>query len=355
MANQTPQQLIALSTGFQIFQGSPALAAEVYLLAKIAGASTDPSTLANLATCFWCKNENFLAEVTTYLLSVQAGGSTDPRVLQTAASGYTLLFGTEWRVELYLICQWALNSGVVPNCDPQTLMANAKCLLNCLSDFNLRSIRAYLLCQIANNTKVSPPPALATPDLLLQDFESGVIPAGWVTESGAPNYGFVPALLGNFSLGLAAGIDAARGPWAVAQDEVFGFFYFRFAALGASALLEVRTAGAVEELALFVEANGRLTVLDAGGAHSATTVGTMTPNQLFFIWFHYKKGSGANAICSAAFSTTLSEPVSGNNFASLANGSSIAQVQRVVFMTGGAIQFIIDHVGIATFDMPNGW
>ena len=183
--NAAPGNLPALSPQFQIFQGSPALAAEVYLLAKIAGASTDPSTLAGQAACFWCKNENFLQEVTTFLLASIAGGSTNAQTLMTAASSYTVLFGLQWRVELQLICQWALNKGMIASCNPQALMNNSKCLNDCLGVFTLMSIRAYLLCQLALNGVGGP----------------NLIPGGSIFVGGQFNINVIPNTLYNVCWG----------------------------------------------------------------------------------------------------------------------------------------------------------
>jgi hypothetical protein len=70
----------------------------------------DPSTLPNVATCFFeCVPDGMHKAIQTYLIAQIAnslvGTSTDPQVLMTAAAKFQLLRGMEDQVMIYLLCQ----------------------------------------------------------------------------------------------------------------------------------------------------------------------------------------------------------------------------------------------------------
>jgi len=67
----------------------------LYLLAVIAGGSTDPATLATEAACFVCLDENQKKLVNTYLLCQAANGGAAPTecLMETVPAGNEQLFG----------------------------------------------------------------------------------------------------------------------------------------------------------------------------------------------------------------------------------------------------------------------
>ncbi len=65
----------------------------------------EPTDLMDLSRCFLCLNESQREAVKTYLLAVIAGGSTDPGTLMEEAKCFTCL--TPKQLELlqpYLMC-----------------------------------------------------------------------------------------------------------------------------------------------------------------------------------------------------------------------------------------------------------
>ena len=188
------------------------------------------------------------------------------------------------------------------------------------------------------------------PDIFMQDFESGTIPSGWTTSAGSPNYGYTPALSGNYSLNCsnASSVYTILSP---TRSELYFFAQIKLDTLTAGGFIILNPNSCFE---MYILATGAMRVFDMGFAHQATTVSTMATNQLYYIWMHYKAGSGANATCTFAFNTSLSEPTSGNNFASVPTANSTNLINfTTIYSTGG--NTIIDHIGSATFDMPNGW
>jgi hypothetical protein len=74
----------------------------------------DPNALiaASTAAKFCCPSPVTLIEIQTYLLAVIAGGSTDPNTLASQAKGFqTLSHETLLQVQTFLLCQIAAASG----------------------------------------------------------------------------------------------------------------------------------------------------------------------------------------------------------------------------------------------------
>lgn len=94
------------------------------------------------------------------------------------------------------------------------------------------------------------------------------------------------------------------------------------------------------------------------GTANATTVSTLTFGTQYYVWAHYLKGSGANAVADVAFSTTKVRPTSGNGFAQVTTGSRTANVTDIgIFINdisfGSAITGIIfDSHSITQLSQP---
>ena len=66
----------------------------------------DPAALTKAAACFQCIPKEMQEDVELYLLAVIAGGSTDPKVLSAAAAGFRGVANKD-EVRLYLLCKAA--------------------------------------------------------------------------------------------------------------------------------------------------------------------------------------------------------------------------------------------------------
>jgi len=82
--------------------------------------SCEPADLAEAAACFTCLTREQKELVRLYLLAVIAGGSTDPATLATEAACFVCLDENQKKlVNTYLLCQ-AANGGAAPtDCDAQ--------------------------------------------------------------------------------------------------------------------------------------------------------------------------------------------------------------------------------------------
>lgn len=68
--------------------------------------SCEPADLAELAKCFMCLTPDEREAIKTYLLAVIAGGSTDPETLAESAKCFKCMdLPTHKAVQNYLLCQ----------------------------------------------------------------------------------------------------------------------------------------------------------------------------------------------------------------------------------------------------------
>jgi len=118
-------------------------------------------------------------------------------------------------------------------------------------------------------------------------------------------------------------------------------------------VLMMADSGGGEMASVIVQA-GKLRI--KCGTATADTATSITANTTNYIWMHYLKGTGANAVADVGFALhpTKTRPTSGGTFASLANGTSTANVQ-VFRLGGGDLTFggaeagaIYDNVSMTT-------
>lgn len=107
-------------------------------------------------------------------------------------------------------------------------------------------------------------------------------------------------------------------------------FKFRITATAAEIrILSFRNSSGDSELAfLNTGLSGQLTV-SIGGA-SASTVSVLATDTTYNVWLRFKTGSG-DAVISVGFTTSDTEPTSGNDFASVTNGTQATSCSRVQF------------------------
>jgi hypothetical protein len=107
--------------------------------------------------------------------------------------------------------------------------------------------------------------------------------------------------------------------------------------------------------AVVVNSDGKVTCEDMVGGIFQTTVAAMVPNTTYRIWFHFKKGTGSNAIGEVWFDASDTRPASGsNNWAGGTNGQATGDVDHCTFQnTGGgdtSKDITFDNVQSSTTD-----
>ena len=122
-------------------------AARLWLLATIAGTSTDPATLRDNAKCLDCVPIGTLLSIRIYLLTLIAGGSQDPKTLIDNAKCFKrncFPLGARPVVQVWILTQIA---GV--SSDASFLIEQSKQIRCCVPRGSFLAIEVYLLCLIA--------------------------------------------------------------------------------------------------------------------------------------------------------------------------------------------------------------
>lgn len=136
--NLTARQLSVGAAPFRPIYGHLALAAKVYLLARINGLVITPAALEAAAACYQCIPNSARLDVETYLIAGDAG-LVDTAAMTRQIGPYKSLFQIRDQVELYLLNVLAGSLSVA------TIVAGSKCL-TCLSTGRLEEIYIRLLC-----------------------------------------------------------------------------------------------------------------------------------------------------------------------------------------------------------------
>lgn len=135
-----------------------------------------------------------------------------------------------------------------------------------------------------------------------------------------------------------------------AQDEVWVYFLLHPVALRPSDNTYVMWMNTNQSLAnLVVDGTGQLV---ANSDHSTNTISTVTNGGTYHVWYHYKKGSGGDAVFGVAFSIDGTRPTSGNNFAEYTTSARTSQVTALElgdFPTGNnaTYELIFDKVRVS--------
>lgn len=210
------------------------------------------------------------------------------------------------------------------------------------------------------------PPYLLPPNLLSQDFESGTLPSGWSSVAGAPNYGYpsppdpqLGKLNSHFCMALPAANDHAKGTIAATGDIRVYFQWQQLSECNIDCRMFSIEDGTTYALKVDWNAsNKRLSISDTAAAHTSFPTVPVAVNTWYNVWLHYTVGSGANAVLSIGFDTSLKEPTSGTaNYAEILNGASTITPDRIVAWNGngGGAVYLFDRVGVSTLTMANGW
>lgn len=125
------------------------MAVKIWLLATIAGTTTDPAALRELAKCLDdCLPPGTILGINVYLLTVISSSSTsDPQTLANNARCFRQPCVTSTMRAAMQI--WILTQIAGVSADPTFLLNSAKCIMECMPVGSMLAVEAYLLCQIA--------------------------------------------------------------------------------------------------------------------------------------------------------------------------------------------------------------
>lgn len=194
------------------------------------------------------------------------------------------------------------------------------------------------------------------PYILEENFEGTGFENTWTIEGGGtvdPDYTGV-VLNGSQSLRVAstnvamarARHDFPSGPY----SELWGYFRLQMIALPSTTrqFFRLRDGSATVVFTLQVTSGGMIGVV-AGGT-GGNTVSAVTAGNTFNFWWHWKKGTGSNAIGSVGFSAdgSLVEVTSGNGFHQRSAGTATTDAAEMHFgnTANGANEFVVDKVRV---------
>lgn len=163
--------------------------------------------------------------------------------------------------------------------------------------------------------------------LLKEDFTTGIVPVGWSHGGGHLNYADdeAPApLQGVYSASATISTQAGYGPFP-ARGEIHGYFMFWCSLISTSCYLcKIKDVTGADIFRLRVVSTGAVRASDAGGTAIGTSSGGLIAAEAVrHIWFHYAKGTGADAVIEVWVADTDTKPgspqLSINTFSATAN------------------------------------
>lgn len=186
--------------------------------------------------------------------------------------------------------------------------------------------------------------------LIDEDFEGAGTPAGWsTTGSGSADFdSTVSPLAGAQSLRMDGDPDNIAAIVTVSEAEIFWKFQYRPGTLPASPTdIPLIYDVSFNEIAkISIHTTGQL--IAEGGTIFEITADSMSAGTKYWVWGHYKKGTGANAVLECGFSTADDgRPTTGGKYAGASNGTQTADTELfVLFSKVNVADF--DEVQIAT-------
>lgn len=190
--------------------------------------------------------------------------------------------------------------------------------------------------------------------LILEEF--GSTPAGWtIGTAGAWTFNnSSPAMSGPFNAKAQSFSSPDFSVPFADQNEVWGFTLYNSVTIaGGSSRFKFRDSAGTILATFIIQSDGTLAAIAEGGGLSAT-VSTLSINTTYYLWFHYKKGTGSDAICDVSFSTNGIRPTSGNSFTSSTNGTGTVAAGQFYFIynNNNTAEFV-DRVIVNNSQIPD--
>lgn len=177
--------------------------------------------------------------------------------------------------------------------------------------------------------------------LLFETFEgTGFSTAGWTAVTGGGGTvdpDFTSTILdGSQSLEINGPTDEvayATNSFS-AQSVAYGYFIFKITASSPVedswiSLMRFRDADGATVFKL--QTDGNFLRITTGG-QSATALASISLNTTYYCWVSWAKNTGSNSEATLAFSTSKVQPTSGDNTATVTNGSTVANDASQIFL-----------------------
>lgn len=167
-----------------------------------------------------------------------------------------------------------------------------------------------------------------------QDFEEVGAPSGFSIVSGSAdsvNYDYSPALEANKSLKLDRNVQVRK-----TMDAEYSEIWFRFRmkpnlnGAASAAFYLYDTAGSTIQCYFNITAAPVIKLFDGSANNTGFTV--LSDDTEYYVWLHYKKGTGVNSLADLYISTTSTKP--GSPECSITNGTSTSDIKHYQFVTG---------------------
>jgi len=183
--------------------------------------------------------------------------------------------------------------------------------------------------------------------LLQENFEGSGTPIGWNSLTGSVNYDYSTGALEGSESMLQDASGGSTGITTVAVEnssEMWGHFVFETQRpSGSSAtlsyLMYVRNSSNGTLMMMYIKNTDKLTIYDTGDRDQGTI--TISANTPYYVWWHYKAGSGANAVYETWVSTTPTKP--GSTDASYSSGASAGDVDNLRITVNSGTNNIVKY------------
>lgn len=153
--------------------------------------------------------------------------------------------------------------------------------------------------------------------LVNEGFEGTGAPANWDAYPGAGSADFdYTTIVLQGAQSMMAGDGASDKSWRYGNTtplnnaELWGRMLVQFDSSPGKTFLLLRNSSGAQIAQLYLQVGGTILV-DAGGGGFPGTTDAVAINTTVYVWWHYNKGTGANATMEVWWSLTSTKPASG--------------------------------------------
>lgn len=190
--------------------------------------------------------------------------------------------------------------------------------------------------------------------LIEENFEGSGVPSNWYDGGGLPDTSTSGlSMEGSECVSNVSGAKVliAAYPTPFSEAEIWIRFRVRFTEDTAGYFCRVYDGSLNQRGYIYRHTDG--TIFVGNGSNQTNTVAATVIDTTYWVWFRYKKGTGANGEAEVWFSTTSTKPGAGNYNAAVSGGESTQNAGSVSFENnGGAIENYFDEVRIAASSIP---